>query len=51
MCVLTSFVVKKMQTWTKLKSGKDEPKLNHESWTAGNRGSPTFNVFLILWAN
>ena len=37
MSVLTTFIVKKMQTWTEPKSGEDEPKPNREFWTAGNR--------------
>ena len=47
MSVLTTFIIKKIQTWTEPKSGKDEPKPNREFWTAGNRdisvnrGSPT----------
>ena len=45
MSVLTTFIVKKIQTWTESKSGKDEPKPNREFWTVGNRyfgqlGSP-----------
>ena len=37
MSVLTTFIVKKIEAWTEPKSGKDEPKPNHEFWTAGNR--------------
>ena len=33
MSVLTTFIVKKIQTWTEPKSGKDEPKPNREFWT------------------
>ena len=46
-CFDNAFIVKKIQTWTEPKSGKDEPKPNREFWTAGNRdisvnrGSPT----------
>ena len=35
MSVLTTFRVKKTQTWTEPKSGKDEPKRNREFWTLG----------------
>ena len=51
MSVLTTFIVKKTQTWTEPKSGKDEPKLDCEFWTAGNRdtsvnrGSPIYHTY------
>ena len=49
MSVLTTFIVKKVQTWTEPKSGKVEPKPNHESEPlltdiSVNRGSPSFDI-------
>ena len=34
MSVLTTFIIKKIQTWTEPISGKDEPKPKREFWTA-----------------
>ena len=55
MSVLTTFIVKKIQTWTEPKTGKDEPKPNREFWTAGNRDisvnrdSPTMHLAYITF--
>ena len=42
MSVLTTFIVKKIQTWTEPESGKDEPKPNRKRVTdiLVNHGSP-----------
>ena len=57
MSVLTTFIIKKIQTWTEPKSGKDEPNRTVSSEPrvtdiSVNRGNPTVRcLFFTVLSN